>query len=78
MQATLVDQGLNLMMYGMGTVFVFLTVLVLATTLMSALLQRLPGQDSNSVNRDQANMSGTASAETLEAIRQAIALHRRR
>ena len=33
-------QGLELLVAGMGTVFVFLTLLVLTTTAMSALVQR--------------------------------------
>ena len=40
MQGTLINQGLELMLFGMGTVIVFLSVLVLATMLMSALVQR--------------------------------------
>ena len=32
MQTSLLDQGVSLMLVGMGTVFVFLTVLVMATT----------------------------------------------
>ena len=36
----LFTQGLNLMLYGMGIVAVFLTVLVLLTALMSRLLTR--------------------------------------
>ena len=34
----LVSEGLNLALYGMGTVFVFLTLLVLATMIMSWLV----------------------------------------
>lgn len=34
----LLSEGLNLALYGMGTVFVFLTLLVLATMLMSWLV----------------------------------------
>ena len=41
MQAGLLEQGLTLMLVGMGTVFVFLTLLVAATSLMSALTARL-------------------------------------
>lgn len=37
---SLLDQGLQVMLYGMGTVFVFLTVLVLATHTLSRLVQR--------------------------------------
>jgi len=40
MQNSLIDQGLELMLYGMGMVFVFLAVLVIVTSLMSALVQR--------------------------------------
>ena len=49
MQASLLDQGLELMLFGMGTVFVFLACLVVATTLMSFLLRHF----------------GAAQAETL-------------
>lgn len=34
------QQGIELMLYGMGTVFTFLVLLIIATTLMSALLLR--------------------------------------
>ena len=37
MDSTLISQGLDLMLYGMGTVFTFLTLLVGVTTLMSKL-----------------------------------------
>lgn len=40
MQGTLVQQGIELMLFGMGTVFVFLSLLVIFTGLMSSLLQR--------------------------------------
>ena len=39
-QATLIQQGIDLLIYGIGTVFVFLTVLVAVTRLMSTLVQR--------------------------------------
>jgi oxaloacetate decarboxylase (Na+ extruding) subunit gamma len=41
MQSSLLQQGVELMLFGMGTVFMFLACLVLVTTLMSKLLQRL-------------------------------------
>ena len=45
-EVTLIEQGLDLMLYGMGTVFVFLTLLVIVTTLMSSIVQRwLPDDD---------------------------------
>jgi oxaloacetate decarboxylase gamma subunit len=37
---SMMGQGVELMIAGMGTVFVFLTCLVLATTMMSALVHR--------------------------------------
>lgn len=41
MESTLVTQGLDLMLYGMGTVFAFLTLLVGITTLMSSVVNKL-------------------------------------
>jgi len=41
MQPTLLDQGLVLMLVGMGTVFVFLTVLVAGMSLMALIVNRL-------------------------------------
>ncbi|RLA53541.1 MAG: oxaloacetate decarboxylase [Gammaproteobacteria bacterium] len=40
MRVTLVQQGFDLMLYGMGTVFVFLIVLVLAVRLMSKIIDK--------------------------------------
>lgn len=40
MQAGIIEQGVELMLYGMGTVVVFLALLVLATTLMSRFVAR--------------------------------------
>lgn len=40
MQHSLIQQGVDLMIFGMGTVFVFLAVLVVATSLMSQLVKR--------------------------------------
>ena len=40
MQGSLIEQGLELMLYGMGSVVVFLSLLVLVTSLMSSLIQR--------------------------------------
>ena len=41
MDSTLISQGLDLMLYGMGTVFTFLTLLVGVTTLMSKIVNGL-------------------------------------
>jgi len=69
MEAELFEQGLELMLAGMGTVFVFLTCLIYATSAMSALVRRYlpePAADADSV-----------STEEVAAITAAIARHRR-
>ena len=66
MQYTLIDEGLSLMLAGMGTVFVFLTVLVISTTLMSRLIIRLQSP-SDTVG---------PSDDEVAAISAAIAQHR--
>ena len=69
MQSGLLEQGLTLMLVGMGTVFVFLTLLVAATSLMSALTARLsppPAAES------------PVSDEEVAAISAAINRHRQR
>lgn len=45
MENTLFQQGVELMMFGMGTVFVFLMVLIILTTAMSSLVQRFVPAD---------------------------------
>lgn len=41
MQETVLQQGVDLMIFGMGSVFVFLTLLVIVTKIMSAVVQRI-------------------------------------
>ena len=51
MQPTLIDQGLMLMLVGMGTVVIFLTILVAAMSLMAAIVARfLPIEDADEVS----------------------------
>ena len=38
MSSSIIEQGFNLMLFGMGTVFVFLTILIFATNGMSKLI----------------------------------------
>lgn len=66
MEASLFDQGLTLMLAGMGTVFTFLTTLVIAMTLMSRMLMRLQGEPDVS----------DVSDEEIAAISAAITKHR--
>jgi oxaloacetate decarboxylase gamma subunit len=67
MPPNLLEQGLELMLVGMGTVFTFLTLLVLAMSLMAAIILRLaPGVADD-----------TVSSEEIAAITAAIAQHRK-
>lgn len=66
MQDDLLNQGVTLMLAGMGTVFVFLTVLVVAMTLMSRILMRL----------HVIEVPAEISADEVAAITAAIAAHR--
>lgn len=68
MEGSLITQGLTLMLVGMGTVFVFLTALVAATTVMSRLLLRL----------QPAQAPAGVSDEEIAAISSAIAQHRKK
>ncbi len=67
MQPTLLEQGLTLMLVGMGTVFVFLTALVAAMSAMAWMVRRLaPESASNAVTEAE-----------VAAITAAIAEHRK-
>ena len=66
MQPSLLEQGLTLMLVGMGTVFVFLTLLVSGMSLMAILVRRL----------SPAPMDAAASDEEIAVITAAIARHR--
>ncbi len=72
MQDDLLYEGLTLMLVGMGTVFVFLTLLVIAMTLMSSILVRLH------VIEAPAETTAGASAEEVAAITAAITKHRKK
>ena len=65
MPETLIDQGLTLMLAGMGTVFTFLTVLVFAMSMMSTIVKRLQ------------IVATDPSDEEVAAISAAIETHRR-
>ena len=65
MQATLLDQGITLMLVGMGTVFVFLSLLVMAMTALAGIVKRLTPVVEDSI-----------SDEEVAAITAAIAQHR--
>ena len=66
MQPTLLDQGLTLMLVGMGTVFVFLSVLVAGMSLLALVVRRLTPTP----------VDAGASDEEVAAISAAITQHR--
>ena len=70
------------MLYGMGTVFVFLTILVFATRAMSFVTNRiLPEQaveSSKASDKQKPQNTNSPNPEVLEAIKKAIAAHRSR
>ena len=66
MEESLFSQGLTLMLAGMGTVFVFLTTLVVAMTLMSRVVLRLQNTSTETGPSD----------EEVAAISAAISKHR--
>ena len=68
MEPGLLDQGLTLMLVGMGTVFVFLTALVAAMFVMSSLVNRF----------HVAPASDQPTDEEVAAIAAAISAHRRK
>jgi len=68
MTNSLIDEGLKLMLAGMGTVFVFLTALVIVTTLMSRFVMRFQLKPIVSDITD----------EEVAAISAAITQHRRK
>ena len=77
MNQLLIDQGVELMTYGMGTVFVFLTLLVCATTLMSTLLGKFSASETVSPKQPVKNKDEIDS-HVIAAITAAIKLHRSR
>ena len=68
MEQDLIYQGVTLMLVGMGTVFVFLTLLVIAMSAMASIVARL----------QPAETGAGISDEEVAAIGAAIRQHRRR
>ena len=64
MTPDLMAQGLELMLAGMGTVFVFLTALVGATVLMSRLIMRIQPPADTGTDIDHEEVAAIAAAIT--------------
>ena len=80
MQQDIVAQGVELMLFGMGTVVVFLALLVLATTAMSAFVGRYfpQSQPSPAVAPKPAARPVSHDPEVVAAITAAVHKHRNR
>jgi len=77
MDSLLISQGLDLMLYGMGTVFTFLTVLVGLTALMSRTVMRIAKGEpiENEVSSHQIH-STLVDKKIVKVIQAAIDQHR--
>ncbi len=80
---SLMQQGVDLMFFGMGTVFVFLTLLVLSTYLMSTFINKFFPEKIKLGQAKVAQINNASFDDTLEkdemlAIEKAIAEHRAR
>ena len=74
---TLMAQGLELMLIGMGVVFSFLIILVAVTTLMSLLVKRFGQAPAVSAATTTAAPAGDMpSPAAIKAIEKAVRLHR--
>lgn len=79
MDNVILEQGMNLMLYGMGSVFVFLTLLVAGTTLMSGFISKYMPEDEPVALPPKAvlnKQSLAVDSTTLAVIQDAIHQHR--
>lgn len=80
MQESLVSQGFGLLLYGLGTVFVFLTMLVAVVTCVSYVIVRFFPEPAeplpNDSPRRSANNTTAVDPKTLKIIQAAIDQHR--
>jgi oxaloacetate decarboxylase gamma subunit len=70
----LIMDGVNLMVMGMGTVFVFLTVLVIGTHLMSQIIMRLPASAEPEVTKSTASRASNEDLAEVAAVAAAVKL----
>ncbi len=80
MQPSILEQGFDLMLFGMGTVFVFLTLLVFATRIMSWAVNRFFPEPEPIMAASPAQPSPGSTAavdpKVLAVIQEAIHQHR--
>ena len=73
------QQGVDLMLFGMGTVFVFLSLLVVSTLLLSTFINKFFPEEEKAlplVATTSAKKAGTVKPDILQAISLAIEQHR--
>ncbi len=77
MQQTIVEQGVELMLFGMSTVVLFLTLLVIMTAAMSRLVTRFfPEPEAEPAATTGRVPAGTSDSELVAVISAAIHRHR--
>ncbi len=81
MDNSLIQQGLSLMLFGMGTVFIFLTILIFATATMSKVILRwFPEKIIEPPARRKKAMSASGASiapATLKILQTAVDHHRK-
>ncbi len=78
-QPDLMSEGINLMLFGMGFVFVFLTLLVVSTTVMSKVVGKFDsGEPEPAANRPvvSLNLGPAQDQKLISIITEAIKQHR--
>ena len=83
MSSSIIEQGFNLMLFGMGTVFVFLTILIFATNGMSKFIthffpEKIVAAPPPKKKRSAALGATSVAPATLKIIQAAIEQHRNR
>ncbi len=75
---TIMQQGFDLMLFGMGTVFVFLTLLIIAVTIMSAFIAKyLPPMPEPEKAPAPVPTAGVNDPKLIAIIQAAIEQHRK-
>lgn len=78
-ETSLVSQGVELMIFGMGVVFVFLTMLVFVTGFMSALINKIaPEVEAAPAPAAPAKPSAGVDPQLLKVLSAAVKEHRAR
>lgn len=77
METNIINEGVTLLVLGMGFVFLFLGLLVIAMNAMSVVIARFPTTEAQTTAAPAvAPAPATIDPNTLAAIRAALALHR--